>query len=126
LFQVGELLLNTPRAAPIATRLATPLVTVHVPHLFDLEVLSGLRTLTTQRRLSAEEAARAVEDLLGMPVVRYPHDPLLARVWELRGNLTPYDAAYVALAEHLASPLLTCDARLAAAPGHRAEIELFA
>lgn len=121
-----ELLLQTPRGARIAARLMTPRETMHVPHLIDLEVVSALRTLTSQKRIPAADAARAVEDLLGLPLVRYPHDPLLARIWALRGNLTAYDAAYVALAEHLLAPLLTCDARLAAAPGNRAAIELFA
>jgi predicted nucleic acid-binding protein len=57
-----------------------------------------------------------------LALTRYPHDVLLGRVWELRGNLTAYDAVYVALAEALDAPLVTCDAKLAAAPGHRARI----
>lgn len=57
--------------------------------------------------------------------MRYPHEPLNDRVWELRENLTAYDATFVALAEALGVPLVTCDARLAAAPAHRARIELY-
>lgn len=59
-----------------------------------------------------------------MPIQRYPHIEVLERIWALRHNISAYDAAYVALAEALDAPLLTCDARLAAAPGHTARIEL--
>lgn len=59
-----------------------------------------------------------------MPIVLYPHMPLLERIWQLRPNLTGYDAAYVALAEALDVPLITCDAKLAASPGHEAAIQL--
>jgi len=63
-------------------------------------------------------------DFLNLPLQRHPHDWLLPRVWELRHNLTAYDAVYVALAEALGAPLVTRDARLAAAPGHSARIEM--
>jgi predicted nucleic acid-binding protein len=62
--------------------------------------------------------------LSDLPLSRYPHDVLLPRVWELRHNLTAYDAVYVALAEALDAPLLTCDRRLAAARGHHARVDL--
>jgi len=65
-----------------------------------------------------------IDDLLAFPIQRYPHDILLQRVYELRDNLTAYDAVYVALAEALAAPLVTRDARLAQAPGHQAHVEL--
>lgn len=58
-------------------------------------------------------------------IVRYPHAPLGDRMWELRHNLSAYDAAFVALAELLAAPLVTCDGRMASAPGNRADIECF-
>lgn len=120
-----ELLLRTPRAVRLAARLGTPLESVHAPHLIDLEVASALRALEARGVVAATDAAGALDELLALDIVRYPHDALLSRIWELRGNLTPYDAAYVALAEHLGSPLATCDARLASAPGIRAAIELF-
>ncbi len=123
---VVELLLGTPRAAHLAARLATPLETVHAPHLIDLEVASALRALEARGVVTAVDAARAIGEWLALDLVRYPHDALLPRIWQLRGNLTAYDAAYVALAEHLGAPLATCDARLASAPGNRAAIELFA
>lgn len=118
-----ELLLATPRGVAVAQRIARKHETVHVPHLVDLEVASALRSLENHPQVSATEAVRAIGDLLAMPMRRYAHDPLLARVWQLRGNLTTYDAVYIALAEYLSAPLITCDAKLAAAPGHRATVD---
>jgi len=71
-----------------------------------------------------DRADQALADLSDLPLHRYPHTRLLERVWELRENLTVYDASYVALAEVLAAPLVTRDGRLARAGGHRANIEL--
>ena len=68
---------------------------------------------------------QALEDLVDLSLTRYPHDMLLSRIWALRDNLTAYDAAYVALAEALDAPLVTCDTKIAAAPGHRARVEVF-
>ncbi len=121
-----ELLLRTPRAARVAARLAARDETVHAPHLIDLEVLSALRSLEARKVVTSTDATAAVNDLRRAAIVRYPHDVLLARTWALRGNLTAYDAAYVALAEHLGAPLVTCDAQLAAAPGLRVAIDLIA
>jgi predicted nucleic acid-binding protein len=120
-----ELLLNTPRAVGIAARLAAPMETMHVPQLLSIEVASALRVLEARKQVSSADAARALVELLGFGLIAYAHEPLVARVWQLRGNLTAYDAVYIALAEHLVAPLITCDARLAAAPGHHATIELF-
>ena len=69
---------------------------------------------------------RAPDLLVDLDAARYPHDVLIARAWQLRANLTAYDAVCVALAEALRAVLLTCDGRLARAPGHRARIERFA
>lgn len=83
------------------------------PEIIDLEVASvWRRTLTDKRR-----AELALSDLQDLPLARAPHLPLLPRCWQLRHNLTPYDAAYVALAEALGSELITADRRLARAPG---------
>lgn len=119
-----ELLLRTPRATRVAARLAAGAQTLHAPHLIDLEVVSALRSLEARKLVPSADATAAVGDLLAVPLTRYPHDALLSRTWALRGNLTAYDAAYVALAEHLAAPLLTCDAQLAAAPGLRITVDL--
>lgn len=74
--------------------------------------------------LDVRRAGFALHDLLSLPVTRYPHLPFAPRVWELRSNLTPYDAAYVALAESLGCVLVTADARLARASGIRCGVEV--
>jgi predicted nucleic acid-binding protein len=99
---------------------------LHAPHLIDTEVLHALRRMTITRAISDERAADARSDFDEFTLLRYSHQPFSDRVWELRHNLTAYDATFVALAEALEAPLVTCDARLAAAPGHHAQIELFA
>lgn len=98
---------------------------LHAPHLIDTEILHALRQLTIGKEISEDRAADARSDFAELALVRYPHQPLSDRVWELRHNLTAYDATFVALAEAIGAPLVTCDARLASAPEHRAHIELF-
>lgn len=115
-------------ARPPATGLVERLARdgdLHGPHLIDTEVLHSLRRLTITGEISEDRATDARTDFAELALVRYPHHPLSDRVWELRHNLTAYDATFVALAEALAVPLVTCDARLASAPGHRAHVELF-
>ena len=97
---------------------------VHAPHLLDVEVAQVLRRYARSGQISEERGAEAILDLGDLRTERHPHEPFLSRIWELRQNLTAYDAVYVALAEVLEAPLLTRDGRLANAPGHRAEIEL--
>ena len=97
---------------------------MHAPHLIDVEVAQVVRRYAAAGELDAERGREALADLADFPLLRYPHDLLLQRIWELRNNLTAYDAAYVALAEVLGAPLLTRDRRLAAAPGHHAKVEL--
>lgn len=119
-----EVLLRTPAAAVIEERLFADPESLHAPHLIDLEVAQVLRRYEAAGQIASERGQAALADLADFPIRRYPHGFLLPRIWELRGNLTAYDAAYVALAEALDARLLTRDARLAAAPGHRAQIEL--
>src|SRR5439155_1478000 len=83
---------------------------LHAPHLVDLEVAQVLRRYTASGEMDAQRGLQALEDLGDLPLVRYPHDLFLSRIWDLRDNLTAYDAAYVALAEALAAPLVTRDA----------------
>ncbi|MGH7537142.1 MAG: type II toxin-antitoxin system VapC family toxin [Gemmatimonadales bacterium] len=97
---------------------------LHAPAILDLEVAHTIRRLCALRELAETRGHAAIADLGDLPVRRYPHTPLLERVWQLRRNLTAYDAAYVALAEALAAPLVTRDRRLAASRGHRARVEL--
>jgi predicted nucleic acid-binding protein len=94
------------------------------PELVDLEVVSVLRKQLRVGALDARRADLALTDLADLPLRRAPHLPLLARCWELRDNLTIYDATYVALAEALDAPLVTADTRVARAPGTTCQIEV--
>lgn len=94
------------------------------PELLDLEVLSVVRRAVRSSEISAERAEEAVVALAGLALERVPHLALAGRCWELRENVSPYDAAYVALAEALGAVLVTADGSLARAPGPRCRIEL--
>jgi predicted nucleic acid-binding protein len=96
---------------------------LHAPELLDLEVLSALRRLTATGRMTEKRAVRAVVNLLDLAVLRYSHHAFSWRIWELRHNLTPYDASYVALAEALACTLVTADRAVAGCPGLRCNVE---
>lgn len=96
----------------------------HAPHLLDIEVAGALRRLAARGELSSDRAADALLDAADLPILRYPHRALIERAWELRAHLTIPDGVYVALAEFLEAPLLTCDRRLARAGGHSATIEV--
>lgn len=98
---------------------------VHVPHIFDVEVIQALRRHSLRGDLSEENSRLILSLLQEMKVIRYPHIGLLPRIWELKENVTAYDAAYVALAEVLNAPLVTMDAKLAQAPGIRAAVEVY-
>ena len=120
------ILLNTGRDVEgIRSRIAHPGETLHIPHLFEIEVLHALRSLTLRGTVSSERARLALDRLRDTRFVRYPHTALTERIWELRENLTAYDAAYIALAEALDAPLVTTDARLARASGIRAAVEVY-
>jgi predicted nucleic acid-binding protein len=94
------------------------------PHIIDLEVTSVWRRLAAAGALGERRAALAVRDLESLRLERAAHRPLLARCWELRNNLTAYDASYVALAELMRVGLLTGDTRLGNAPGIRCDVEV--
>jgi predicted nucleic acid-binding protein len=118
-------LLRTSAGMRIEARIYSRGETLHCPHLLDLEVAQVLRRLVREGRVSAQRAFEAIEDLLDMRITRYPHFVLLPVIWQLRHNLSAYDAAYIVLAERLDATLITRDARLASAPGHGATVELF-
>jgi predicted nucleic acid-binding protein len=120
-----EILLNTPAGDRVAARLFSRGETLHAPHLVDLEVAQVLRRYARAGDVEASRGRAALEDLADFPLTRYPHGLFLPRIWELRRNVTAYDAAYVALAEALAAPLVTRDAALASVRAHRARVELF-
>ena len=103
--------------------------TIHAPALLDAEVSSvvrGLAIAAAPRQITAARAGQMLADYAGLRIVRHPMQPLQARVFELRHNLTAYDAMYVALAEELRLPLLTDDAKFAGTPDHEAEIHHYA
>ena len=119
-----EMLLSRPSGQRVAHRLLDPLETLHVPHLIDLEVAQALRRYQAAGEMSPPRARQALLALIQMPLERHAHWPFLDRIWDLRRNVTAYDAVYIALAEALEAPLLTCDRALARAPGHHAVVEL--
>jgi predicted nucleic acid-binding protein len=118
-------LLQTTAGRQIEERIYSRSESLHVPHFLDLEVAQVLRRLARESQISSERAGEAMEDLLDLRVTRYPHSILLPRIWQLRHNLSAYDAAYVVLSEKLGATLISRDKRLASASGHTAQIELF-
>ncbi len=121
---VVEMLLDSPRGQRVRRELSPIRQPLLVPHLLDVEVASALRRLTAGQRLDAHRSKELLADLADLPIERYPHAPLLSRIWELRHNFTAYDATYVALAEMTGSVLYTMDAKLVG--GHRARVVLVA
>ena len=120
---VVELLMNTPLADSVRRDLAGRSDSFIVPHLLDVEVVSALRSLLAGRRVDAHRIEQLLTGLAALPAERYPHTPLLGRIWELRHNFTAYDAAYIALAEETNSVLYTSDEKMS--QGHRARVALF-
>ncbi len=119
-----EVLLRTPVGNAVEAKLVKDGDELHAPHLLDVEIAHALRRYTLSRTLGADRCQLALLALSDFPLYRHPHEHLLSRIWELRNNLSAYDATYVALAETLLTPLLTHDQRLANSAGHRARIEL--
>jgi len=107
-----DLLLRRPGASAIQAHIEAE-VALHAPHLVDTEILHALRRRVARGELAPRRAEEALEVLADLPLVRYPHPPLSARVWSLRERLSAYDATYAALAEGLGAALLTADRRLA-------------
>jgi predicted nucleic acid-binding protein len=118
-------LLRTPAGQRVEQRIYARNDTLHTVHLLDVEFAQVLRRLVREGTLARKRAEEAMEDLIAVRVTRYAPVVLLDRIWQLRQNLSAYDAAYVALAEELKAPLITRDQKIAAAPGHSATIEVF-
>jgi len=114
----------TAPGTPAADLLSGDDAVFQVPSIFDAEVLSALRSLVRGQKFDDAAATELVADLMVLPVDRWHMSPLLPRMWELRENLTPYDAAYVALAELTGAVLVTGDERMTAAPGTRCDIQV--
>ncbi|HTL26023.1 MAG TPA: type II toxin-antitoxin system VapC family toxin [Burkholderiales bacterium] len=119
-----EVLLRLPAGVALEERLFRGDESLHAPHLLDVEVAQVLRRYALAGEVDAERCRAALDDLADLSLTRYPHDFLMKRVWDLRDNLSAYDAVYVALAEALNAPLLTRDRRLAKSPGHAALVEV--
>ena len=119
-----EVLLRARDAQAIEDRLFENGQTLHAPHLIDVEVAHAIRRYAISGQIKGDRGRAAFAILAALPLNRYPHGFLLPRIWDLRNNLTAYDAVYIALAETLQVPLITRDRRLAGAAGHRARIEL--
>ena len=119
-----EIALRTDPGARLRQRITDADETLHAPHLIDLEVAQALRRYERLRDLRSPDAETVLHDFGEIPLERYPHDPLLPRIWELRRNATAYDAAYLALAEKLEATLLTSDSKMASVPGHSARVEV--
>lgn len=119
-----ELVLNTAAGRRIASRMDDPAVSLHAPHLIDVEVAHVLRRYTLRGLLSGARCEQALSHWRELDVERYSHDLLLDRMWQLRHNVSAYDATYVALTEALSTVLVTGDGRLLRAPGLPIRIEL--
>jgi predicted nucleic acid-binding protein len=123
----AELLLGRPAAPAVAQQLTEHGFDLHAPHLLDIEILSALRRLVAAGEASPERGEQAVDDLLALPIERYPHDVLVRRVWDHRASFSAYDATYLALAEALTAepvPILTADARFARAVQARVDVPI--
>jgi predicted nucleic acid-binding protein len=117
-----ELLRRTEAGARVQHLVEDPDQTLHAPHLIDVEIASTLRRLAASQVISQRTAAQRLALLAGLDLHRYPHTDLLPRIWDLRHNVTAYDAVYLALSEVLSATLLTCDAALVDVPGCDADV----
>jgi len=123
---VIEFLFATPLAAPVGDRIVDPLEEVATPCLLDAEVAHVVRRWHFAGMVDETRARRAINDLARLRALRWPHQPLLPRMWELRHNFTAYDATYIALAESLGATLLTSDRALSGNDAINCDVELIA
>lgn len=118
------LLLRTSAATAVEARLFDNLQPLHAPELIDVEVTQVLRRYSMAGQLDTERGRAVLTDLMDFPMRRHPHGVLLQRAWELRHNLSAYDAVYLALAESLGASLLTDDHRLVTAARRHSWVEI--
>ena len=119
-----ELFLRGPDASVIKDRIEAAGREMAAPEAFDLEVLQTLRRLSYRNVIDQDHAAKAMAVFRNAPIDRFAHRLLTPRIWQLRENLTAYDAAYFALAEMLEAPLWTRDAKFADVPGASAVVHV--
>lgn len=120
-----DFILNIPpHGATIASRLTANNSGLAAPHLLDVEVSQVLRRFVRSGTITVARAEAGLVDLAALPIIRYPHGPLLSRAFDLRDNATMYDAVYLVLAEGLGATFITRDAALAKIPGHHARVDL--
>jgi len=119
-----EFLLQTALGVRVEARLFGEDDELHAPHLLDVEIAQALRRLLRMGEVSSVRAGEAIADLTDLDLHRHSPVDLVGRAWKLRNNMSAYDAMYVALAEALEAPIVTCDHPLGRAPGHRARIEV--
>jgi predicted nucleic acid-binding protein len=118
-----EWLLGLPLADQVEDRLAVA-DSIHAPHLLAVEVAQVIRRYEATTEIEADRGNQALDDLAVMDLTSYPHEPLLPLIWDLRANLSAYDAAYVALGLALDAPVVTLDGRLARSPDSGVTIDL--
>ena len=122
---VVDLLLNlNPYSSLVADRLKNESPNLFAPHLLDAEVAQVLRRFVLRNEIPYDRANLALDDLLALPIIRYPHTPLIKRAFDLRENVTIYDGIYLALAEGIGVPLLTRDQSLAKVQGLNVKVEI--
>ena len=115
---------SRPRSAAGSKSACSADDTIHAPALLDVEVVQALRRLVQRGNLEPARGEEAAIDLMLLDLIRHQHAELVGRIWELRETITAYDAVYVALAEALDAPFLTCDRPLAKSHGHSARMEI--
>ena len=119
-----EVLLRTSSAQAIEQRLFSSRQTIHAPQLIDVEVAQVIRRYAMAGQIDSDRGRAVLLDIMAFPMWRHSHDVLLPRVWELRNNLSAYDAVYLALAEALDASLLTHDQRLATATRRHSWVQI--
>jgi predicted nucleic acid-binding protein len=119
-----EVLLRTSSAPAIEQRLFSSGQAIHAPQLIDIEIAQVIRRYARTGQIDSDRGRAVLDDLMAFPMWRHSHDVLLPRVWELRNNLSAYDAVYLALAEALEAPLLTHDQRLATATRRHSRVQI--
>ena len=122
---VVTMLLRLKHTERILDRVFAQGETLHAPHIIDVEVAQVVRRYWRIGDITAPRGDEALRDLAALPIQRYSHEPLLGGIWQLRNNVTAYDAAYIALAEGLDAVLVTFDSALARIPGVRVSVEVY-